>query len=197
MESDQRLIDESLNKLGVYTRKRNRNAILAFLDWTKKHSDFASLGDIIKFQEQATGREPYRLGDLIEQPNRELGGSTNTMRWRNAILRGFFERLHIELPKQRFNFMPTKDESESKLTEEVVKTLLNDADLQDRVIYICPYQSMMDQHRFFSVVNPLGFEIAQHLKEKGPSTPFKVDCRRGRKNNILSKVGQVNQEIIC
>ena len=184
MDADERLVDESLSKLGGHTRKRNRNAILAFLSWTKNHGDFASLEEIIKFQEKTTGRDRYRLGDLIETHDRELGGSTNTMRWRNAILRGFFERLHVEMPKQRFNFVPTKDTSQSLLSEEVVRTLLNECDLEDRVVYISLYQSMMDQHRFFSVVNPLGFEIAQHLKEKGPSTPFKIDCRRGRKNNL-------------
>jgi hypothetical protein len=43
-------------------------------------------------------------------------------------------------------------------------------------------QSLMDQKRFFQF-NTHGYELGQHIKEKGIDTPFRIDFLRGRKTN--------------
>jgi hypothetical protein len=61
--------------------------------------------------------------------------------------------------------------------------LVREAGLKHCAIILTLFQGLMDQERFFSAFNRKGSELANHLKEKGVETPYRIDFLRGRKTN--------------
>lgn len=142
---------------------------------------FSGLDVAVRFQKEATGDDRYRLGDLAVQYVKGKGGTYGSMIWRYATVRSFFYYARAELPRVRVQFTPTKDATVGMLDMEVFLVLVRSANLRDQAIYLTLFQGLMDQHRFFTVFNKMGGELAEHIREKGVDAPFRVNVLKGRK----------------
>jgi len=159
------------------------SAIQRFERWLRDSGEVQSLAEAVRFQKAANGDDRYRIVDLIAKHVKEEGGTYSGMNWRYTTLRSFFFHARAELPKIRTNFMPTKDATVGQLTLDAFKILLKGSDLRDQAIYLTLFQGFLDQDRFFKSANPKGYEIGQHIREKGVNEPFRIDLLRGRKGN--------------
>lgn len=163
------------------------SAIQLFQNWLRESGYFPSLEEAVVFQKQATGDDRYRIVDLALKFVKEKGGTYSTMSWRySSVIRSFFYHCRAELPKVRVNFTPTRDATAGRLGLETLLVLLKASDLRDQATYLTLFQGLMDQHRFVTVFNNKGFELGEHIKEKGVEVPFRADFLRGRKNNRKS-----------
>ena len=163
-------------------RPGRKSVILIFESWLKSKG-FPSLEDAVKFQEEAQGRERYRIVDLAVEHVKEKGGTYKGMSHRYTTIRSFFMRSRVELPKIPVNFAPTRDATIDALNLETFNIFLRDSDLRDQAIYLSLFQGLMDQHRFFLYFNPKGFELSEHIKKDGIDKPYRLNLLRGRKGN--------------
>ena len=163
------------------TGRKSRQSMIGEFDRWLKGKGFSSLDVAVRFQKEATGDDRYRLGDLAVQFVKGKGGTYNSMIWRYATVRSFFYCARAELPRVRVQFTPTKDATVGMLDMEVFRVLVRSAGLRDQAIYLTLFQGLMDQHRFFTVFNKMGGELAEHIREKGVDVPFRVNVLKGRK----------------
>jgi hypothetical protein len=175
-------VDVWVNSAAEKARPGRKSVILIFEKWLKSKG-FPSLEDAVKFQEQAQGRDRYRIVDLAVEHVKEWGGTYKTMSQRYTTIRSFFMRSRAELPKVSINFVPTRDATVGALNLETFNIFLRDSDLRDQAIYLSLFQGLMDQHRFFLYFNPKGQDLGEHIKKNGIDKSYRVNVLRGRKGN--------------
>ena len=178
------LVENWLEGLAVDGRQSYLSGLRLFEAWLKERDEFASIEEAVAFQKRAVGDERYRIGDLLLQHVRERGGTYKGMIWRYAAVRSFFMHVRAELPRVKVNLQPSRDATVGRLNLEAFHILLKSSSLRDQAIYLSCFQGLIDQHRFFRVLNPKGFELGEHIREKGTDAPFRVDFLRGRKRNM-------------
>jgi len=145
----------------------------------------ATAEGLIEFQEKAEGRDRYKILDLAQKHIREIGGTRLGMRSRYTVIRSFFMHNRAELPHDGFDVGPgTKEPSQGHLTVEKIREIIQSAKTRDRAILLTLWQSMMDLERFTYFNVEFGQRLAEHLKTKGTTTPFRIDFTKGRKKNF-------------
>ena len=166
------------------TNRHSANSLVfQFQTWLAKHSEFSNLDAALDYQEKAVGKEKYRIGDLLVEYVKEAGGTFHTMQARYNVVRSFFYHSRAELPKIVVQFMPTKDASVGRLNLDSFKIFLKASSLRDQAIYLSLFQGLIDQERFFTIFNPKGYELGEHIKKHGLDAPYRIEFLRGRKGN--------------
>jgi hypothetical protein len=157
--------------------------VRGFEAYCKTKGSFDSLDEMVKFQDISEGRDRYKVVDCLLDYVKERGGTYYGMRSRYSAVRSYFLHKRCELPHVPTAFTPTKDATVARMNFDVFHTLLNATFLRNRAIYLSLLQGLMDQKRFFENFNVKGYELGQHIKEKGVEEAFRIDCLRERKAN--------------
>ena len=182
-ESDERLLGLWLGRFSPGCRAGLRSVVLCFLRWVRGRGEFGSLGEMLEFQKGAVGDDRYRIVDLLISHVQDKGGTYKGMVDRYGMVRSFFLHHRAELPRVPVRFRPTRDQTVGRLDLNVLRMLVRCSGLRGQAIYLTLFQGLMDQTRFMEF-NTRGFELAEHIRQRGIATPFRVEFLRGRKGNV-------------
>jgi hypothetical protein len=140
--------------------------------------------ELLDFQDKAIGRDRHILVDLIEEHTQERGGTYNTMVQRASILRMFFVKNHVEIPKTLgWQPQPTKESVPGMLNLDSVREIIVRSDLRGRAVFLTMFQGMMDLERFTYFNTRYAEKLVTHLKTKSLTDSFRIDFLAGRKRN--------------
>lgn len=168
------------------TRSAYRSRFKDWLLWLWGLPEWSGMlpSQLLEWQENARGRDRFRLVDLMTKRVQEKGGTYNGMVGHVSILRSFFIRNRVELPGVgNWKPRPTKEPVQGKLTTAQVTDIITHANLRDTAIFITLFQSMMDLERFTQFNRKYAKALVDHLKHKGLDEPFRIDFLGGRKQN--------------
>lgn len=142
---------------------------------------------LIEFQRRAVhdGRE-YELLDLLQEYIIQKHGTYNTLRMRYSKLRTFFKRNRAALKDDDFEIKAKREPIRSRLTVDVIKSLVDAADLGFKAFYLTLWMGILDQARFNYFNKNYGADLARHIKERGVDQPFMMTFpgRKQWKNRI-------------
>ena len=121
---------------------------LSFLE--SERFEFATPSGLLEFQRKASldGRE-YELLDLLQKYILQKAGTYNSLNLRYSKLKTFFKRNRVALPDDDFRIQSCREPVQAHLDVDVIKSLLDAADLGLRVFYLTLWMGILDQERFY------------------------------------------------
>ncbi len=138
---------------------------------------------LVEFQRNVDGDGQFVILRALQQFVRDREGTAKSLKLRYATVRGFFAKNHAELPHDlAFKVRATRDSVKGKLSVDVVRTLIDNADLVGKAIYLSLWQGLLDLERFCILNFERSDALVKHLKEQGVETPFMFEFP-GRKRS--------------
>ncbi|MFP3951928.1 MAG: hypothetical protein ACLFVP_07325 [Candidatus Bathyarchaeia archaeon] len=160
-------VNRWLNRLASSTAKVQHTYFKHFMEWlSETDTKFASMNpdQLVEYQKQRDNRTKYDILDLAQLYVSEKPGTYNTKSTRYSNIRSFFLHNRAELPDDpSFNITePEREPVKGTLTAEEIRTCILSCNPKYQAIYLCMFQSAMDQDMFM-YWNQHGLE---DLKEK-------------------------------
>lgn len=135
-------------------------------------------------QKEGSTRERYGLVDLMIEHIEQRGGTYKSMTTRLSHLRSFFLHNRVELPSTAdWNPKPTREDTQGRLNVEIVREIIQHANLRDTAVILTLFQGIMDLERFAQFNRKYAEPLVKHLREASLDDPFRVDFVKGRKRN--------------
>jgi hypothetical protein len=95
----------------------------------------------------------------------------------------FFKRSRAPLPPDVFTVKATNESQQGKFTLEIIRMLVNAADLDFKAVYLTFWMGILDCERFQYFNRKYGESLADHLQTKGVKEPFLIEFP-GRKQTL-------------
>jgi hypothetical protein len=150
--------------------------LLGFIRWLPgADSRFRGLscGDLIEFQRvSGTKGEEWVLIDLLQKYILEKGGTRKSLICQYSTVKSFFRKNRASLPDDDFRIQGSKPKTKNHLSIEIIKTLIDNIDLEGKAIYLSLWMGLMDQERFCIFNRNATADFVAHLKEFGVEKPF-------------------------
>jgi len=146
---------------------------LSFL--VSEEFESATPSRLLEFQRKASsdGRE-HELLDLLQKYILQKDGTYNSLNLRYSKLKTFFKRNRVALPDDDFRIQNWREPVQAHLDVDVIRSLLDAADLGLRAFYLTLWMGILDQERFYHFNHKCGYELGVYLKEKGVDEPFMI-----------------------
>lgn len=175
-----------LERVDASTRSPYRSRLRDWLAWLWRLPEWSGKlpSQLLEFQENAKGRERFRLVDLMTRRVQEKGGTYNGMLGHLSVLRSFFKHNRVELPGLGgWRPRPTKEPVQGRLNVAQVTEIITHANLRDTAIFLTMFQGLMDLERFTEFNRKYAAALVDHLRHRSVDEPFRIDFLGGRKGN--------------
>jgi hypothetical protein len=142
-----------------------------------------SLSQLVEFQMNAEKKDQYLLLERLQEAIGSREGTYNGKRTYSSVVEMFFESSWASLPAAVKGIGGTRESVQGKLTPEIIRQLVNAADLDFQAVYLTYWMGILDTARFQYFNERYGGELAEHLQTKGVDEPFRMEFP-GRKKNL-------------
>jgi len=164
-----------------------------FYRYLQNHPTLKELtpSQLIEFQDKTDNKEATKADrvmilEALQEYIRGRQGTYNSLKTQYSTVKAFFVANRSELPRDKFRIKPSRERIDDLLDPHIVKDLISVADFGIKAFYLTLYQGFLDQERFHIFNLSGAYELANHIKEKGITEPFKISFsgRKGNKNKI-------------
>lgn len=124
----------------------------------------------------------YKVLDLLQEYVNGRSGRYNHLYKIYSDVRTFFKKNRVPLPDDDFKINADVEPVQGRLTVDVIKVLVDAADLDMKAFYLTLWMGILDLERFQKFNEKYGYDLAKHLGGKGVGEPFMVSFP-GRKQS--------------
>ncbi len=143
-----------------------------------------SYSQLVEFQADAEKKDQFLLLDHLQQAIGLREGTYNSKRTYYSVVVMFFKSSRASLPADvKPVIKATKECVQGNLTPEIIRKLVNAADLDFKAVYLTYWMGILDTARFLYFNERYGGALAEHLQTKGVDEPFRMEFP-GRKKNL-------------
>ncbi len=155
-------------------RTSNLKGFLSFLRGRPGFEDVTPVW-LLDFHRRAVadGGE-YKVLDLLQEYVGGRSGRYNHLYKIYSDVRTFFKRNRVPLPDDDIKINADVEPVQSRLSVDVIKVLVDAADLDMKAFYLTLWMGILDLERFYLLNVKCGFDLGQHVREKGFDEPYLV-----------------------
>ena len=172
-----------LGRLSPPTAVTNRYHFNRFMRWLRGNGgEFSHFtpDELVEFQIEASGRERYRILDVVQSYVNTVKGRHGTKVKVYSTIRSFFMHNRAELPRDgSFHIRGDKPKVVGNLKPEEIRQIILSSNECYRAIFLCMFQGAIDRESFIWWNNYGWPKLKEALK--GDSEVIRIDLP-GRKN---------------
>jgi len=176
--ADDGAVQHWLGRYEVDWRYCKLSVFSGFYEWLQSDPRFKGLtpAQLVEFQKGAARNgEECVLLDRLEDYIQQKKGTYRTLLKNYTTVRAFFKKNRATLPEDDFQINADRDPVRGRLTVDVIRNLVNVADLGMKAFYLTVWMGLLDLERFAILNFKKSSALVQHLDEHGVDTPFMLE----------------------
>jgi len=162
-------------------RLSNFNAFLSYLKGKPGFEDVTPSRLLEIHRKAVADGGEYKVLDLLQEYVGGRSGRYNHLYKIYSDVRTFFKKNRVPLPDDDFNINADVEPAQGRLSVDVIKVLVDAADLDMKSFYLTLWMGILDLERFSQLNVKFGYDLGLHVKGRGDE-PFLVSFP-GRKKN--------------